>query len=95
MVRPSQRREVAKHVAGQGMLSIQKSCELFYISETCFRYKPKCDAENQIIADWLIRLSYIHLPKLGLWFMFFVFAECERLFLESQACVSRLPRAGA
>lgn len=57
MVRPSQRREMAKHVAGQGMLSIQKSCELFYISETCFRYKPKCEAENQIIADWLIRLT--------------------------------------
>lgn len=48
---------MAKHVVGQARLSIQKVCALFRISETCLRYSPKLCEENQIIADWLIRLT--------------------------------------
>lgn len=57
MVRPSQRREMAKDIARQGVLSIEKICTLFRISETCFRYKAKPGQENQVIADWLVRLT--------------------------------------
>ena len=57
MVRPSQRREMAKDIARQGVLSIEKICTLFRISETCFRYKAKLGQENQVIADWLVRLT--------------------------------------
>jgi hypothetical protein len=27
------------------------------ISRTCYRYKAKLDAENVVIADWLLRLT--------------------------------------
>lgn len=57
MVRPSQRREMAKDIARQGVLSIEKICTLFRISETCFRYKAKLGQENKVIADWLVRLT--------------------------------------
>jgi putative transposase len=30
---------------------------LFQISETCYRYEAKLNAENELIADWLIRLT--------------------------------------
>jgi putative transposase len=48
---------MAKHIARQGVLSIEKICTLFRISETCFRYKTKPGQENQVIADWLVRLT--------------------------------------
>jgi len=35
-------------------------CRCFGISETCFRYQPKLKAENQRIADWLLRLTQTH-----------------------------------
>jgi len=33
------------------------ACWLFSISETCYRYQPKLNDENEAIADWLIRLT--------------------------------------
>lgn len=30
------------------------------ISESCYRYKPLNNAENQLIADWLLRLTQTH-----------------------------------
>ena len=30
------------------------------LSESCYRYEPKQDAENALIADWLIRLTDNH-----------------------------------
>jgi len=38
--------------------SIRRSCELFAVSETCYRYKPKLSSENEQIADWLVRLTH-------------------------------------
>ena len=35
-------------------ISIQLSCELFGISETCYQYQPKLSDENGIIADGLL-----------------------------------------
>lgn len=57
MVKPSQRREMAKHIARKGILSIEKICVLFRISETCFRYKAKLGQEDRVIADWLIHVT--------------------------------------
>ena len=34
------------------------ACEVFVISETCYRYQPKLSEENADIADWLIRLTH-------------------------------------
>ena len=36
-------------------LSIRLVCQVFGISETCFRYKALLCNENAEIADWLIR----------------------------------------
>lgn len=34
------------------------ACNLFSISETCYRYISKLDDENEFIADWLLRLTH-------------------------------------
>jgi len=39
-------------------ISIRRSCRLFSISETCYRYQPKLSDDNALIADWLLRLTY-------------------------------------
>lgn len=39
-------------------MSIRRACQLFSISEACYRYQPKRSDENALIADWLLRLTY-------------------------------------
>ena len=58
MVRPSQRREMAKQAVETRGASIRQACADFAISETCYRYQPKLSDENALIADWLVRLTY-------------------------------------
>ncbi len=58
MVRPFQRREMAKQAVQQREISIRLACLSFGISETCYRYQAKLSAENEKIADWLIRLTH-------------------------------------
>lgn len=31
------------------------ACQAFQVSKTCYRYRPKRDAENELITNWLIR----------------------------------------
>ena len=38
--------------------SIRLVCEIFSISETCYRYQAKLSDDNALIADWLIRLTH-------------------------------------
>ena len=33
------------------------ACEVFSISQSCYYYRPKQADENEVIADWLIRLT--------------------------------------
>ena len=35
---------------------IRVACVAFRISESCYRYERKLDAENDEVANWLIRL---------------------------------------
>lgn len=44
-------------VATQGA-SIRQACADFTISQTCYRYQPTLSDENELIADWLVRLTY-------------------------------------
>jgi len=46
-----------KVVADRGM-SIRLACEIFGISETCYRYQAKLSAENVEISDWLVGLTH-------------------------------------
>jgi len=58
MVRPSQRREMAKWAVASRGANIRQACADFTISETCFRYQAKLLDENAVIADWLVRLTH-------------------------------------
>ncbi len=57
MVRPSQRREMARIAVEGGRTSIQHGCQTFVLSQTCYRYQAKASEENARIADWLVRLT--------------------------------------
>jgi putative transposase len=37
--------------------SIRRACELFGVSQSCYRYKAKLADQNEQIADWLVRLT--------------------------------------
>lgn len=58
MVRPSHRREVARHLVTAKRLTIKAACRALAISQTCYRYEAKRSTENAEIADWLIRLTH-------------------------------------
>ena len=57
VVAPSQCREMARWVVDQGRATISLACLAFDISQTCFRYQAKLNAEKDVIADWLVRLT--------------------------------------
>ena len=38
-------------------ISVALACRTFDVSETCYRYRPKLDEENERIADFLIGLT--------------------------------------
>lgn len=48
---------MAKRAVADHKISIRLACQAFKISETCYRYEPKYDGDNQLIADWLLRLT--------------------------------------
>ena len=48
---------MARSFVDAGRASIKTVCLAFGISQTCFRYEAKLNAENEVIADWLIRLT--------------------------------------
>lgn len=57
MVKPSQRQEMAKFYVKKWSISIRSACQLFSVSETCYRYKRQLSDENAVITDWLLRLT--------------------------------------
>jgi len=58
MVRPSQRKEMAKKTVTTRGVTIRLACSAFCISESCYRYRPILSDENAEIADWLVRLTH-------------------------------------
>ena len=51
---------MAKSVVLKGKATIRVACIAFNISETCYRYKALLNTENEVIADWLLRLTQTH-----------------------------------
>ena len=51
---------MAKEVVSQRGIAIRTACAVFSISESCYRYESKQNAENEDIANWLIRLTDNH-----------------------------------
>jgi len=60
VVRPSRRREMAYKVVSEQGVCIRVACVAFRISESCYRYERKLDAENDEVANWLIKLTDNH-----------------------------------
>jgi len=46
-----------KEVVQQRGVAIGLACAVFSITESCYRYRYQLDAENEQIANWLIRLT--------------------------------------
>lgn len=51
------RRELAATAVTQKGVSVALACRTFGVSETCYRYTPKLDQENERIADLLVGLT--------------------------------------
>lgn len=51
---------MAKDTVRQKGIAVRLACELFSVSETCYRYEAKRNADNEVIADWLLRLTDNH-----------------------------------
>ena len=60
MVKPSQRKEMAKAVLRTQNISIRLICEIFGISKTAFHYRAKTASENKLIETWLLKLTQTH-----------------------------------
>ncbi len=48
---------MAKEAVAHRGVSIRLACEALGISQTCYRYEAQHNAENEQIADWLLRLT--------------------------------------
>jgi putative transposase len=48
---------MTRHYIEAGRMSVKVACLAFGISQTCYRYEAKLNAENEVIADWLVRLT--------------------------------------
>ena len=59
-MRPSRRREMAERAVRERGVSVRLACEVFQVSQSCYRYAPRARAENEEIAQWLLRLTDNH-----------------------------------
>ena len=51
---------MAKRAVEEGGLSIRVACQAFQVSQSCYRYETKSSAENEEIANWLLKLTDNH-----------------------------------
>ena len=57
MVRPFQRRVMARQAVKAGATSIAHAGRTFGLSQSCYHYLAKNREDNAVIADWLVRLT--------------------------------------
>jgi putative transposase len=60
VVKPSQRKEMAKWLFKEHGVSIRLACQCARFSESCFRYAAKLSGDNALSANWLLRLTQTH-----------------------------------
>jgi putative transposase len=51
---------MAKNAVQHKGVAIRLACEAFRVSESCYRYESMQNAENEAIANWLLRLTDNH-----------------------------------
>lgn len=62
---------MAQCAVAEFQTSVRIACQVFSISQTCYRYSAKLSSENALIADWLLRLTQTHKRwGFGLCFMY-------------------------
>jgi len=49
---------MAMRAVQEKQVTVRLACKAFRISEYCYRYEAKLSEENELIADWLIRLTH-------------------------------------
>ncbi|MEA9393618.1 IS3 family transposase, partial [Acerihabitans sp. TG2] len=57
VVKPSHRKQMAQEAVRCRGISVRSACQLFAVSESCYRYQVKLNEENEVIADWLLRVT--------------------------------------
>nr|WP_201279287.1 IS3 family transposase [Cedecea colo] len=57
VVTPSHRKQMAQDAVRSRSVSIRFACQLFVVSESCYRYQPQMNEENAVIAGWLLRIT--------------------------------------
>lgn len=56
-MKPSLRRQMAQDAVRSRNVSVRFACQLFAVSESCYRYQPRHYEDNEVIADWLLRIT--------------------------------------
>lgn len=51
---------MAQSAVAVRQISVRRSCQLFGVSQTCYRYGARFRDENQVVANSLLALSYSH-----------------------------------
>jgi putative transposase len=51
---------MAEKAVKEKAVSIKLACQAFAVSESCYRYVAKLRDENELIADWLLKLTDNH-----------------------------------
>ena len=67
-------------------VSIVLACTTFGISETCYRYRPVLNDENEEIADWLLRLTACH-KRWGVGLCFLYLRNMKVLGWNQNGCI--------
>ncbi len=85
---------MAKKAVTDRGVCIRVACVAFCISESCYRYERKRDAENDQVANWLIRLTDNH-RNWGFGLCYLYLRNVKSNKTESQAFLSDLQGTGA
>lgn len=90
------RREMATEALAHYAMSIRLACQVFKVSEGCYRDQPVLADEHQAIGDWRLATAPHRQPaQLGLRALLPEPAQCQRLLLEPQPDIPELSDAGA
>ncbi len=57
MVAPFVRKQMAQSVVDTRQINVRRSCQIFNVSQSCYRYAAKNAGENKAVTDSLIALS--------------------------------------
>jgi len=60
VVKPSQRKVMEQWAVQNKSISIVLVCTTFGVSETCYRYRPALNDDNEEIANWSLSLTTCH-----------------------------------